>query len=145
MGYRLAVVVVVAVILSGCMQRVESLQIDTPSCPPVAIVAAGRIMNFYRVDLEIAGREPLTLVPNIDMPGDESRYILGLRKSPDGVQILISGSKYVRDADLKISSQCRVTTVRPNSAFKPTSFRGLAQAADGACHPAHPAARCGLT
>src|SRR3546814_9875702 len=87
MGYRLAVAVIVAVILSGCMQRVESLQIDTPSCPPVAIVVAGRIMNFYRVDLEIAGREPVTLVPNIDMPGDEPRYILGLRKSPDGVQI----------------------------------------------------------
>ena len=122
---RILLVALASLLVAGCEKRIESMRLQSDICPEVSVVAVGRSINFYRVVVDIEGHGSHELVANIDMPGDELRYILGLRDSPSGVEILVSASQAVRELDLQISSRCRVRTVGPNSSFKPTPLRSV--------------------
>ena len=112
--------------LSGCAERVASLHLETSHCPSVSVVAAGRVMNFYEVLLDIQGQSSVMLMSNIDVPGDESQHVLALEPTQDGISVQISDSEQVRDIDLQLAPQCRIITVRPNKSFKPNPLRGSA-------------------
>lgn len=110
-----AVLAVGFMALAGCKKDVASLAIERAGCPPVSVVASGRAMNFYEVHLRIGGKDPVLLMANIDMPGDELQDILSLQESPAGIDLLVSGSPYVTDVNLPISARCHIKTVRPSA------------------------------
>ena len=122
---RVLLVALASLMAVGCEKRMESSRLQSDICPTISVAAVGRVVNFYRVVIDIEGHGSHEVVANIDMPGDESRYIFGLSGSPSGVDVLVSASEGIRELDLQVSAQCRVRTVGPNSSFKPTPFRSF--------------------
>ena len=123
---RLLVVALATLLTAGCEKRIESSQLQSDHCPMVSVATVGRMINFYSVVIDIEGHGSYEIVPNIDMPGDESRYIVGLRPSSSGVDVIISEPGLVRDLDLQISPKCKLRTVGSNMSFKPTLLRKAA-------------------
>jgi|SRR5690554_2885336 len=142
---RLLIVALAPLLMVGCEKRVTSSHLQTDLCPTVSVTAVGRAVNFYRVVIDIEGHGSHELVSNTDMPGDESRYVLGLRDTLSGVDVLVNGSDSVMDLDLQVAPSCRVRTVRPNNAFKPKPLRSTKHMAKKACHALGSTTQLGLT
>ena len=100
-----------ALAASGCMERFSAFNVTAPNCPAVSVVATGRMVESYKIYVEIGKQTPILLVPNIDMPQDVSQYVKYVRSSASGVDIGVVDLDYVKQINIQISDACRVQTV----------------------------------